>query len=132
MQHPTDSIKICPEESIRFRKTLPNRKPNKENSKKKGSARGFEIAFHVFVSAANLALGKPTAQSSTREGSEDSSSHNAVDGCLKTNFYKQCCTHTKSNNAFPPSAWWGVDLAGTYAVVMVKVLNRGDCCGKNR
>ena len=81
-----------------------------------------------FIVAANLAIGRPTEQSSTRiKYGYTASSEMAVDGCDKTDFLERCCTHTL-DEAQP---WWGVDLEATYDVVMVKVVNRGDCCGKS-
>ena len=58
---------------------------------------------------ANLALRKPTAQSSTYNN--DGQSGNAVDGVRNTN----CgpigrCTHTNRNNP----AWWRVDLGSNH------------------
>ena len=78
-----------------------------------------------------LSLGKPTQQSSTHTVSEGNttvvgSSDKAVDGCTLTHFNSGCCTHT---SAMEISPWWGVDLGATYGVVLVRVLNRRDCCG---
>ena len=36
------------------------------------------------------------------------------------------CTHTEESN----SPWLVIDLQGNYGITHVKILNRGDCCGK--
>ena len=77
----------------------------------------------------NLAMRKPTEQSSTRVWSSgvNGSSDKAVDGCKTTDFSELCCTHTREE----AQPWWGVDLEATYVVILVRTLNRGDvCCGK--
>ena len=76
--------------------------------------------FVFLVSQSNIALLKPTNQSSTLWPYPAS---NAVDGNRGTSISK--CTHTLEDN----SPWWRVDLGGVEPVAEVNILNRGDCCG---
>jgi len=71
----------------------------------------------------NLALRKPTVQSSTFE---KHTSNLAVDGNPNADHFKQSCSHTANNGA----AWWAVDLGLRAAVAHVRITNRGDCCGE--
>jgi len=71
---------------------------------------------------ANLALSKPTAQSSTYDSGI---SGRAVDGNTNSNFHTgNSCSHTENSNG-----WWYVDLQRTYLINNVKVYSRTDCCG---
>ena len=70
----------------------------------------------------NIARGKNTRQSSTGWGG---SSSRAVDGNRNSRYGGHSCTHTHSQH----NAWWRVDLGADYKVGMIKVTNRGDCCG---
>ncbi|KAI8501946.1 hypothetical protein Bbelb_203580 [Branchiostoma belcheri] len=73
-------------------------------------------------SCVNLALGKPTAQSSTEHGGVP---QRAVDGNTNGDFHgRGSCTHT--NNQGRP--WWHVDLGRSQAIGSVVVFNRQDCC----
>ncbi|XP_048338590.1 fucolectin-like [Sphaerodactylus townsendi] len=72
----------------------------------------------------NLARGRPTSQSSTY--SSDGQSSNAVDGNCDGIFGSRSCTHTNGEL----NAWWSVDLGREYAISLVVVKNRQDCCGK--
>jgi len=67
----------------------------------------------------NMALGKPTAQSSTYTDAENGDwvSSLAVDG------NKSTATHTTSFGG-----WWLVDLEETATITRVRVWNRQDCC----
>ena len=69
---------------------------------------------------ANLALKKPTAQSSTYD--HRAKSENAVDGVRNTNWGNiGWCTHTNWNNP----AWWRVDLGSNHVPLSdVFVINR--------
>ncbi|XP_019636942.1 PREDICTED: uncharacterized protein LOC109479413 isoform X2 [Branchiostoma belcheri] len=69
----------------------------------------------------NLALGKPTAQSSTEHGGV---AKRAVDGNTDGDYHRGSCTHT--NNQGRP--WWRVDLGRSQAIDTVVVFNRQDCC----
>ena len=79
--------------------------------------------FKFIFTALNLVSGKPTDQSSVHD--PESSSEKAVDGCIENSHYL-CCAITGQEHR----PWWGVDLEATFNIVMVRVLNRGDCCGK--
>ena len=68
----------------------------------------------------NIALFKPTFQSSTQVGLHAS---NAVDG--EKGLYYTKCTHTNEES----DPWWRVDLGRVEPVAEVNILNRGDCCG---
>ena len=78
------------------------------------------LLFVWFSVRSNIALFKPTSQSSTIEVSYAS---NAVDG--KKDLYYTKCTHTSQES----DPWWRVDLGRIEPVAEVNILNRGDCCG---
>ena len=69
----------------------------------------------------NLALGKPTAQSSQLG---DASSYKAVDGSTSGNFTDNSVTHTYNQ----PNAWWQVDLEQISLIDRIEIWNRNDCC----
>lgn len=69
----------------------------------------------------NLALGKPTTQSSTDAGGLSS---RAVDGTTDGNYWVGSVTHTRLEN----QPWWRVDLGREENITLVKVMNRTDCC----
>ncbi|XP_046343486.2 fucolectin-like [Haliotis rufescens] len=72
----------------------------------------------------NLALSKPTKQSSVYEGRI---SDRAVDGNNNSSVTADSCAH--GDNAAEPSLdWWQVDLQKIVVVLTVSVTNRGDCC----
>ena len=77
------------------------------------------LLFVWFSVRSNIALFKPTSQSSSIEVSYAS---NAVDGKKDLN-YKNCA-HTKQES----DPWWRVDLGRVEPVAEVNILNRGDCC----
>jgi hypothetical protein len=79
--------------------------------------------FHKPRKGNNLALGKPTMQSSTGFGG---TSGRAVDGNTEGNFFKNSVTHT--NNS--PNEWWQVDLGSVKNIDTVRIYNRTDCCGQ--
>jgi len=73
----------------------------------------------------NIAKGKPTAQSSnysTRMGL----SNRAVDGNTNASWGGNSVTHTRTEN----KPWWQVDLQDNFAIDVVKVYNRQDCCSE--
>ena len=74
------------------------------------------IAGATFASE-NLALGKPTFQSST---TWDGDSSKAVDGDRTTVFGQGSCTHTATEQ----TPWWAVDLQQRYLVHRVDLTNR--------
>ena len=76
----------------------------------------------------NIALFKPTEQSSTRvlnSGQLALRSSNAVDGGKKIHYSD--CSHTDDSTNTNP--WWRVDLGREELVAEVRILNIGDCCG---
>ena len=78
------------------------------------------LLFVWFSVQSNIALFKPTSQSSTVEFLYAS---NAVDGGKSVHYSK--CTHTNQES----DPWWRVDLGRVEPVAEVNILNRGDCCG---
>ena len=70
----------------------------------------------------NLALGQPTAQSSSGWGSTDGG--RAVDGNTTTAWGGSSCTHTQNGNP----EWWQVDLGGVMSVTDFSLYHRTDCC----
>jgi len=73
----------------------------------------------------NIALGKPTIQSSTYRHGLSLASWKAVDGISSTAIFDGSCTHT--NEAV--GSWWKVDLQGNYEIRQVVVTSRGDPYG---
>jgi hypothetical protein len=69
----------------------------------------------------NIALGKPTSQSSTAYAGD---SARAVDGNTSGRYGDKSVTHT----AHEASPWWRVDLGGLFSVSSVTIYNRTDCC----
>ena len=72
----------------------------------------------------NLALGKPTSQSSNYPHPW-AAAGNAADGNTEGNFASVSVTHTN----YDYGAWWQVDLQSVESVGNVVVWNRTDCCG---
>ena len=68
----------------------------------------------------NIALGKPTQQSSTYSNPNNFTSGQAVDGNPNT--------ITNTNNG--ANEWWMVDFQGTYQINNITIYNRPDCCGE--
>ncbi|XP_067652419.1 fucolectin-like [Haliotis asinina] len=66
----------------------------------------------------NLALNKPTHQSSTVYGG---TSDRAVDGNNNPDFFSGSCTHAHDFQSFN---WWQVDLLSTFHVISVSISNR--------
>lgn len=88
-------------------------------------AESQELVFEIDVLAANpnddnLALGKPTAQSSTRGGG--GASTRAVDGNTSTNFSDDSITHTIGPGERTP--FWEVDLEQISDISSVRLFNR--------
>jgi len=76
------------------------------------------------ASPTNLAVGKPTAQSSTLPGAPTAVSSSAADGNTDGSFFDGSVTATNAD----PNAWWQVDLGSPVTVSSVVVWNRTDCC----
>lgn len=70
----------------------------------------------------NIALGKPTLQSSNYNASAVSSC--AVDGNTNGRWDGGTVTHT----GYDSNAWWQVDLGYSYAISDIVITNRSDCC----
>ena len=90
------------------------------------NAVGDEMSFSsnkVVSSSSNLALGRPTTQSSVRHGGKAS---RGVDGNTNSKYGAGSCTHT----AREKRPWWRVDLERVVDVSTVKITNRKDCCSK--
>ncbi len=71
----------------------------------------------------NLALGKPTTQSTVYSGVGGASA-NAVDGNTNGNWGAGSVTHSD----YEAKPWWQVDLQGAYPISTVVLHNRTDCC----
>ena len=78
------------------------------------------LLFVWFSVQSNIALFKPTSQSSTENVLYAS---NAVNGKKDLHYTK--CAHTSQES----DPWWRVDLGRVEPVAEVNILNRGDCCG---
>nr|XP_011429777.2 fucolectin-1 [Crassostrea gigas] len=73
----------------------------------------------------NLALSKPTKQSTTFTWVEAGLTYSAkfaVDGNNGTDHAVDKCTHTQSGDTHP---WWLVDLQAIYTIKSVRIFNRG-------
>ena len=81
----------------------------------------FFLLFIWFLDQSNIALLKPTSQSTTVQPQFRAS--NAVNGNRGTAIGK--CTHTYEDS----DPWWRVDLERVEPVAEVNIVNRGDCCG---
>ena len=78
----------------------------------------------VYITPQNLALRRPTAQSSTLTGGD---SWHAVDGNTDAVWANGSLSHTRQSDYTVP-AWWEVNLDGLRAISGVVVYNRSDCC----
>ena len=73
----------------------------------------------------NIAIGKPTQQSSTLDNNQDQfGSANAVDGNNNGNHNNNSITHTLNEQ----NAWWEIDLEEINNLSSVKLWNRTNCC----
>eukprot|EP00554_Chaetoceros_debilis_P010147 CAMPEP_0194107564 /NCGR_PEP_ID=MMETSP0150-20130528/7428_1 /TAXON_ID=122233 /ORGANISM="Chaetoceros debilis, Strain MM31A-1" /LENGTH=851 /DNA_ID=CAMNT_0038796017 /DNA_START=95 /DNA_END=2650 /DNA_ORIENTATION=- len=72
----------------------------------------------------NIALGKPTSQSSTGYGGASS---RAIDGNRSGNYDDNSVTHTLNDD---PKQWWEVNLEERFDIVEIRVYNRVDCCSE--
>ena len=75
-----------------------------------------------FVDPLNLALRKPTYQSSTEYWGR---ANHAVDGNREGDFRRKSCSLTSTGD----SPWWTVDLQRVYEIVRVAITNRADKFG---
>ena len=76
------------------------------------------LLFVWFSAQSNIALFKPTSQSSTYSDSWSYPASNAVDGNGDPDIRK--CTHTNEEN----NPWWRVDLGREEPVAEVNIVNR--------
>ena len=83
------------------------------------------MLFTILASDENLALNRPTWQSSNYSN-QQGLSKKAVDGNRNTDFFSHSCTQTHKEWG----AWWMVELDREYIVTEVLITNRGDCCGE--
>ena len=71
-----------------------------------------------------MSADKPTSQSSDGWSSDGFGSAQAVDGNAAT-MQPPGCTQTSTQD----DPWWQVDMQTSQDVSIVRVTNRGDCCG---
>jgi len=76
----------------------------------------------------HLAIGKPTAQSSTLTEYPTASPQSAVDGKTGGHFFDGSTTHTGPD----PNAWWQVDLLASVPIGDIVIWNRTDPCCSDR
>jgi hypothetical protein len=74
-------------------------------------------------SVMHLAMGRPTAQSSTFSGTTGPGA--AVDGQTDGSLFGGSVTSTNRDT----NAWWQVDLGASKAIGSIVIWNRTDCCG---
>lgn len=77
------------------------------------------------VPLSNLALGKPSIQSSTEYGGTASRGN---DGNTNGDWYVNSVTHTSDEMA----PWWQVDLQNTYLIDHIRIWNRTNSCCRSR
>lgn len=75
------------------------------------------------VAGAELQKSATARQSSTHPKGD---AKNAIDGNLNQEFEKGSVSHTNEES----NPWLVIDLGETKEIATIKVLNRGDCCGK--
>lgn len=78
----------------------------------------------MFAGPINVALGKPTTQSSKLGNGIPS---HAVDGNRNQTYSEGSCSHTLNSG---PESWWMVDLLNIYNIDSIMIFNRIDCCCK--
>lgn len=83
----------------------------------------MKFTVYEVVISVNLALYKPTYQTSTYPGGDSSK---AVDGRVDTYWGAKSCTATTSADTHP---WWRVDLGGISTITDLNLVNRGDGWG---
>ena len=74
------------------------------------------------VAGAELQKSASARQSSTHENGE---AKKAIDGNAEQDFNKGSVSHTNEQN----NPWLVIDLGETKEIAIIKVFNRGDCCG---
>ncbi|NLU90475.1 discoidin domain-containing protein [Chitinophaga sp. Ak27] len=86
----------------------------------------WKNAGAVVIPTSNLALEKPTTQSSDHSSSTGLAPL-AVDGNTNGNYFSGSVTHT--NEALTNQPWWQVDLGTSANIQTIRIYNRTDCCG---
>jgi hypothetical protein len=81
-----------------------------------------QLKTEISTAVDNIALGKPTTQSSIAYNGHPS---RAVDGNTSGQYGDKTVSHTD----FQSAPWWRVDLGGAFSVKSVTLFNRTDCCG---
>ena len=81
----------------------------------------FDWIIRPQIDPTNLAMGRPTSQSSTGSGG---SPERGVDGNRNSNWAAGSITHTANET----NAWWQVDLGASIDVAQINLSNRTDCC----
>ena len=91
-----------------------------------GNGGGKAGTFFIFVDVhQNLALNRPTAKSSNTHSSP---SARAVDGDSNSHWFQgNSCTETQTGSG-TSNPWWSVDLGSSFALSLVKIVHRTDCC----
>lgn len=79
-----------------------------------------EVEVYGPESNVNLAINKPTKQSSTGWGG---TSNKAVDGKRSGHYWHRTTTHTNNHGS-----WWQVDLGKEYDIGKIVIYTRTDCC----
>jgi hypothetical protein len=79
----------------------------------------------MFVLDALVLKGKSVSQSS-EYAPGPGPANVAIDGNKEQNYFSSSCTHTD----LQVNPWWKIDLGSEYDINLVKVWNRGDCCGE--
>ncbi len=89
-----------------------------------GFINGVNLIIDNPPSNINLALTKPTEQSTTSHGGVAS---RAVDGNVSGNWKDGSVTHTKGSPG-STNPWWKVDLGAVYPIGDIHIYNRTNCC----
>jgi hypothetical protein len=99
---------------------FPNEAGNAYPTPNKVRGDGFDYIVHDLDSP-NIALNKPTNQSSTAYGGHSS---RAVDGITNGHYDANSVTHTAGHGGEDPQAWWQVDLEKEETIGTIGVWNR--------
>jgi len=89
-----------------------------------GGYNPLSLAEVRIIGETNLAMGRPTAQSSTYYNS--GGGERAVDGNTNGDYFALSVTHTD----FQTSPWWQLDLQSMQAIQRIELWNRTDCCSQ--
>jgi hypothetical protein len=78
----------------------------------------------------NLALGRPAYQTDDMYRRGATGPQKAVDGNHANTWREKSCTATGDKGNLETN-WWAVKLNQEYEIKVVRLSNRGDCCGKS-